>query len=93
MDPRADEPEPWMRARERFLELADLGEQERAAALAALAANEPGLAAWVARLLENDPGPEGEPGPASRRFGAYETTRRLATGGMGEVFQARRATA
>jgi tetratricopeptide (TPR) repeat protein len=86
----AAEPDPdlWARARELFLDLAELGPEPRAAALAQVAAQDPQLAAWVTRLLQNDPGQESAPN--TKRFGPYQVTRPIARGGMGEVFLARR---
>jgi len=85
--------ERWIEARERFLDLADLEPEERRPRLAALAVEDPDLGAWVKRLLEQDLGTEEEPAllaSSSQRFGPYESVRRIAVGGMGEVHLARR---
>ncbi|MBI1381221.1 MAG: protein kinase [Planctomycetaceae bacterium] len=80
--------ESWARARELFLDLVELEPAARAASLQALRADDANLAAWVERLLERDDGAEHK--PISRRFGPYETTARIASGGMGDVYLARR---
>lgn len=80
--------ESWARARELFLDLVELEPAARAVRLAALRADDANLAAWVERLLERDGGAERK--PISRRFGPYETTGRIASGGMGDVYLARR---
>jgi tetratricopeptide (TPR) repeat protein len=79
--------EAWRAARDLFLEFAELEEGARRAALAELAARDAALAARVERLLASDPG---EQRSAPQRFGPYETVRRIASGGMGDVFLARR---
>ncbi len=79
----------WSRARELFLDLADLERAERQSALDRIEDAE--LREWVERLLAQDTGPEESAPPESpRRCGPYETLRRIAAGGMGEVFLARR---
>lgn len=84
----------WERAREVFLDLSELAPAARAARLARLRDDEPEFAAWVERLLAADIDSEPELPPSTpavpRRFGAYEETRLLAAGGMGEVYTARR---
>jgi len=88
------EPAPdarWQRARELFLDLADLEPAERGLALEAIGAEDADLRTWVERLLAHDAGPEPETrGRPPRRCGPYETLRLIATGGMGEVWLARR---
>lgn len=78
----------WARARELFLDLVELEPAARAARLHALRADDGNLAAWVERLLDRDGGAEQK--SISRRFGPYETTGRIASGGMGDVYLARR---
>ncbi len=83
----------WSRARELFLELADLPASDRADALAEIETADVHMAAWVRRLLEQDLGTDGRDDARSSKqlFGPYETVRRIAAGGMGEVFLARRS--
>jgi len=79
--------ETWRAARDLFLEFAELEEGARRAALRALAARDAPLAARVERLLASDPG---EDRLTPQRFGPYETVRRIGSGGMGDVFLAKR---
>ncbi len=80
----------WERAREIFLDLADRSEAERAEALAALAKKDVALGELVQKLLRHDTTSPAEP-RLQMRLGPYEITRRLGSGGMGEVFLGRRA--
>jgi len=89
----ADHEQTWSQARELFLDIADLPEEVRAARLAELEARDDRLAGYVRRLLAKDLG--AEPADAEStplpRFGAYQATRLIAEGGMGEVYLAQRS--
>ena len=93
MNPETLEAARWERARELFLDLADLPPAERGPELERIGAEDPELRAWVERLLAQDLGSgpeEAEQSGERRRYGPYETLHLIATGGMGEVHLARR---
>tara|TARA_R110002072_G_scaffold207356_2_gene364943 strand:+ start:1296 stop:3512 length:2217 start_codon:yes stop_codon:yes gene_type:complete len=95
MQTEPDEQATWLEARDLFLDLADLGREERERRLDELHRARPAVEAWVRRLLDQDPGDEADrvedvdilPGEV---FGPYTLVRRIAVGGMGEVDLARR---
>ena len=87
-----DHEQTWNRARELFLDIADLPREARGPALAELEAQDEHLAGYVRRLLAKDLGPEPEAESAPLpRFGAYQATSLIAEGGMGEVYLAQRS--
>ena len=85
----------WEEARELFLDLVELSDEARGRELSALEERDAELAREVRNLLRHDPGPSGDVeaggGPRPTRFGPYEALRLIGSGGMGEVFVARRA--
>jgi len=95
----------WQRVRRLFDEAVALPRGERAAFVAGLAADDPVKAELASLLVHHDDDTDSEPllaQPAARgaagspsrqgeRFGAWEIVRPTGSGGMGEVFEARRA--
>ncbi len=88
MEERNDDETAWARAREVFLDCLEMDEPGREAFLAGLDRSEPELARWVRRLLAQDARSGTDRVP--EKFGPYAILRRIATGGMGEVYLGRR---
>ncbi|MBK7876611.1 MAG: serine/threonine protein kinase [Planctomycetes bacterium] len=97
------DPERWRRLQELFHRAVDLGERERAAFVAAECAGDAELRAELDQLLASDPDADdafrhvadrARPAPRDprlgRRLGVYELVDRIAEGGMGVVYRARR---
>jgi serine/threonine protein kinase len=88
--------EHWQRLQDIFDQICALDEDRRRAALDQQCNGDDELRAEVLRLLraydqERAANADGNAAPEQRRFGAWETIRLLARGGMGEVWLAQRA--
>ncbi len=95
MNSEGQERAAWAQARELFLDISELDSPGQARELRLLQSEDPQLAAWVKRLLGHDDGPklqavESTNAERKEEWGPYQAVRRIGSGGMGEVYLAKR---